>query len=294
MPAGLILVAMMSGAMAGEDPWIAPSKTTNLFMAMTGTRFQEFVSTSDEPMSLDAPIVGIGGKLYLRRGLGNRMDVSLDVPVSANRAPDTDGAGMYESTTGVGNVQLDVRKQWLSSSENGFSSRIAARSGRLHQSSRGRLTNLGEGSTDLGAGLGIGGMSPLGPTFITLDAGGTYWYRFPLSTSSDGSVPADEITWSANAVLTPISAMGVGIATSGLHRLGGQNLGETDVDDPDDRWAALKVQQIKVGGRVALYASDNRPSFSIAFMRAVWAQNNPVDSTLLELGVGWDLGRRSS
>jgi len=294
MPAGLILITMVSGALAGEDPWVAPASTTNLFVALTGSRYQEFVGSSDQSMSLDSPVLGLGGKLYLRHGLGKRMDITVDVPVASNRAPDTDGTGMFEPTTGVGDVQLDVRRQWLSASENGLATRLAVRSGLLHHDTRGRLTNLGEGTTDMGAGVGFGSMAPVGPTFVTLDAGGTYWYRFPLESSGDGPIPASEVTWSTNAVLTPSSLMGLGVTASGLHRLGGQELGAQDVADPDDRWAALQAQQVKVGGRVALYATEKRPSISIAVLRAVWARNNPTDSTLVEVGVGWDLGRGPS
>ena len=92
-------------------------------------------------------------------------------------------------------------------------------------------------------------------------------------------------------MLTPQGAFGVGLSAGGIHRLGGQALGAVSVDDPADQWAALQAQQIKVGARVMLYSTDRRPALSLAVLRAVWAQNNPVDTTRIELGVGWDLRR---
>jgi hypothetical protein len=122
-----------------------------------------------------------------------------------------------------------------------------------------------------------------------VDLGATYWLRAPLQPDDD--IPADEVSWAANALVSPSSSLGIGATVSGQHRLGGQTLGAVTVDDPDDQWAALQAQQIKVGGRIMLYSTAHRPALSLAVLRAVWARNNPIDTTLVELGVGWDLRR---
>ena len=278
-------------AIAGDDPWIAPQHTTNVYVATLGERFEDFVGASGDTMSIDAPIVSLGGKVYIRHGLGRQMDVSLDVPVARTWSPGSQQTGLYSTTLGVGLMQAELRRQWLGGDVPvGVSSRLAVRSGVLHRGSRGRLTNLGEGSTDVGIGVGVGQISLLGGAFLTMDAGASYWYRFALES---GDVPGDEITWSGNVLLTATDKVGVGLATSGLHRLGGQNLGAVSVQDSDNQWAALNAQQIKAGGRLSIYSSSRRPSVSVYFLHSVWARNNPVDTALVEVGLGWDIRRGS-
>lgn len=285
-----MLAGWLSTAVAGDDPWIAPPQTTNVYVASVGERFANFVGTDLTPKAVQSPIYNVGGKVYVRHGLGSNMDFSIDAPFSRAWASGGTSSGLYQPTMGVGLLQAELRRRWLGQDAPlSASTRLAVRSGVLHQSPRGRLTNLGEGTTDVGVGVGVGRLSIAGRSFVTLDAGATYWYRSAL----EDDVPADEVTWSSNLTFSTSSKFGFGFASSGLHRLGGQDLGAVSVVDADNQWAALNAQQIKVGGRLSLYSSERFPSMSLSVLRAVWARNNPIDTTVVEIGMGWDIRRNN-
>lgn len=281
----VLLLLVAGAATAGDDPWIAPAKTTNFFVAVSGEQFKDFVATEGNTISGDHPIRSMGGKLYIRHGLGADSDLTLDIPLVSTWSAGPSQGELYARTTGLGLLQAELRHRWLDA----VSTRAVLRTGALHQSSRGRLTNLSEGTTDLGFGIGTGTVVPGTKRFYTLDLGASYWFRFPIQPGED--IPADEISWSSNVMVSPSSSMGIGATLSGQHRLDGQTLGAVTVANPDDQWAALQAQQIKVGGRLMLYSTERRPAFSLSVLRAVWSRNNPIDTTLVELGVGWDLGR---
>ena len=280
-----LLFLLMGSANAGDDPWIAPAKTTNFFVAVSGEQFQDFVADKGESKPGEYPIRTVGGKLYIRHSLGENSDLTLDLPFVTSWSSSPNPTGIYTQTTGIGLIQAELRHRWLEA----ISTRAVVRTGALHQSSRGRLTNLSEGTTDLGLGLGTGGVIPGNRQFYTIDLGGSYWFRFPIQAGDE--IPADEVSWTANILVSPNSNMGIGAAVSGHHRLGGQSLGAVVVNNPADQWAALEAQQIKVGGRMMLYSTDDHPALCLTVLRAVWSRNNPIDTTLVEFGVGWDLRR---
>ena len=283
MMTGLLL--LMGSADAGDDPWIAPTKTTNFFVAVSGEQFQDFVAEQGDLKPGDHPIRTAGGKLYIRHSLGKNSDLTLDLPVVTSWSSGPNPSGLYAQTTGVGLLQAELRRRWLET----ISTRAVVRTGALHQSTRGRLTNLSEGTTDLGFGIGTGGVFPGQKRFYTFDLGGSYWLRFPIQSGDE--IPADEVSWTTNMLVSPSSNMGIGAAASGHHRLGGQSLGAVAVSNPDNQWAALEAQQIKVGGRIMLYSTDDHPAICLSVLRAVWARNNPIDTTLVEFGIGWDMRR---
>jgi hypothetical protein len=280
-----LLVQLMGAAIAGDDPWIAPAKTTNFFVAVSGEQFKDFVAAEGNTIPGDDPIRSVGGKIYIRHGLGADSDLTLDIPLVSTWSSGPSLGEMYARTTGIGLLQAELRHRWLDA----VSTRAVLRTGALHQRSRGRLTNLSEGTTDLGFGIGTGAVFPGARHFYTVDLGASYWLRFPVQSGND--IPADEVSWSSNVLVSPTRSLGIGATVSGHHRLDGQNLGDITVSNPDDQWAALQAQQIKVGARLMLYSTEHRPAFSIAVLRAVWARNNPIDTTLVELGVGWDMRR---
>ena len=75
-----VMLLLMGFASAGDDPWIAPAKTTNFFIAFSGEQFQDFVSTQGNTIPGSGPIRTLGGKVYIRHGLGADSDLTLDLP----------------------------------------------------------------------------------------------------------------------------------------------------------------------------------------------------------------------
>ncbi len=91
--------------------------------------------------------------------------------------------------------------------------------------------------------------------------------------------------------LTP--HVGLGVSADGFWRLWGEELVMSQLAAyGDDRWAALAAAQVKVGGRIIIYPGERRPYLQFSGMRAVWARNNPLDTTLVEVAMGMDIGRR--
>ncbi len=114
-----------------------------------------------------------------------------------------------------------------------------------------------------------------------------YWYRFANRVDPDfGKVPADEVAGQTEVLLSVHPRVGIGPTASGFTRLGGIALdGTADYTDPD-LFSSLRATQVKVGGKLALYALDNGPTVSIAVLQTVYAENNPSDTLSLSLGVG--------
>jgi hypothetical protein len=87
--------------------------------------------------------------------------------------------------------------------------------------------------------------------------------------------------------------MGLGVSADGFHRLTGLALDFGEIAKyGDDRWAVLAASQLKLGGRIMLYAKGVMPYLQLGVQRVVWAKNNPTDATFVELVVGRDFGRR--
>jgi hypothetical protein len=170
-------------------------------------------------------------------------------------------------------------------------------SGALHRSVRGRITNLGDGVTSALGTLYAGSTGLLGRRFYTASGDLSYALRLPELDSDMGRLPGDELRFSSVFLLGLNSRVGLGASTDGQVRLWGEPLdfaGLAAYGNSDDslRWAVLDASQVKVGGRVVLYPTAQQPYLQLAGYRSVWARNNPIDTTLIEVAAGFDIGER--
>jgi len=293
----LTFIASVLSSFASEGPWTARAGTHNLYAGIYVEEFQCFESEgkSDPKCSsgipIPSPVRQVGLKVFYRYGLDSNWDVAFAAPFARSSVV----GGSQKTTTGIGLFESRVRRRLGSTGGVDWSTSFGLRSGQLHKESRNRLTNLGEGTTDLFSTISLGSTGLLGPRFFTTSMDITYYYRFPLQVSDKvGKIPADEVRASAIFDYATTSRFGVGVAVDGFHRLDGEVLNGQKLTESygDDRWAALQASQVKAGGRIMLYPYGAMPYIQLSVQRVVWAKNNPTDAMFVEVAMGTDIGGR--
>ena len=231
--------------------------------------------------------------MFYRYGLSPDWDVAVSLPVARVEMTEETNNPLEKPTMGLGLVESRVRRRLGSTGGVDWSASLGVRTGAFHHGTRDRLTNLGEGTTDLSGTISMGGAGLLGPRFFTTSVDATYYYRFPLTTHDElGKIPGDERRASAVFDYAMTSRFGLGVGLDAFHRLTGAEL-----EDPatlnqygKDRWAALQATQMKAGGRIMLYPQGSIPYIGLSVQRVVWAKNNPTDATFVEIAMGTDFG----
>lgn len=295
-----LLLLSVSPAQASEGPWTTSPGLHNIYLGLIGERFQCFEadgrssSACGSGLGTKVPVAQVGAKVFYRTGLNKKTDVAIGVPVGQSFTTEPTSSSQYDTTAGVGTIQGRIRRRIGSLGDVGFATGAGLKTGALHRSTRDRITNLGEGSTDLTGSLYMGSTGLSLRRFHTSSIDLSYTYRLAQTADSAvGRIPADEINATAVSLLAVSSKLGLGLSADAAWRLWGQQLTpEKLVVSGDDRWAALAAAQVKLGGRIVIYPGERAPYLQLSAMRTVWARNNPLDTTQLEIAMGIDLGRR--
>jgi hypothetical protein len=259
------------------------------------TTFTGGDSSTKRPLATGVTGAGLIG--VWTTGMANDVELELMLPFESVRVNDDDAAfcmvdrpkDFCTSTFGLGEVSANIK--WrvvneLYSSPVSVSVNGGLRSGEAYAGRRNRLTTLGDGQTDLGAGLAIGRTATLGRGWYTAVAEGRYWYRFPNATPDSGKIPADEVSWVTEAMLSVHPRFSFGPAIYGYHKLGGIDLEDIDFYSINS-WSSLQGEQIKVGAKFGLYSDGKGPTVSVTVLRAVTSKNNPADLTSVSFGLGF-------
>jgi len=283
-------------AFAGDGPWSVPAGASNVYVGTYHVRFRN-VDTAGGKVSLDEGVATNAVVGVLSLGLTDRIEVEAVASVARSRhlAPDSatctrEGRpdDFCSLSQGLGPAGLAVKGVLLDEAQ--LRPLSVSLTGRLRSSdwvseSRGRLTALGEGQTDVGAALGAGRTATLGERGwyrVSLDVG--YWNRFALERAP--KVPGDEVVSTFAALVSPTGVWGVGPNVDFLLRPGGSDLGqEVDLSSPNG-FASLRVGQLKVGGTAA-FIGERGVTVSVSGYGTAWAWNNPTDSFVVSAGVGW-------
>jgi hypothetical protein len=232
----------------------------------------------------------IGWNNSVAAGVSERMDLQLNIPIKyawvGDKAPDTE---TFLPTMGIGKVGIGSKV--LLAQEGGtlpitLSLFSGIRIGSYHAETRGRVTNLGEGTIDVGAGLLAGKIGLIGSAFYWSELSARYWHRFPYSFDKN-DYPGDELEFVFEFGRAISSFWGLSLESLGFHRLSGVDYPALEALpelDPDDQWIALKSSQIKVGVKTHLYLSDKTTVF-IQGLYSVYAKNNPTDELFLGVGI---------
>lgn len=293
-------------ARAGAGPWVLGTGSSNFFFGLESQRLTQ-LTIQTAPNTTDTVDVGeglssFGAKGIVTYGLLPRVEVELQVPwfrVQANREDDplceTLGLGACQASQGIGIVEARAKALLLdeiAGSPFSASLGISARYGLFTADTRQRITNLGEGTFDLGpiASIGRSGGLPVVDGYWSgwIDLG--WRYRFANTDDfpeANEPVPGSEFTGEAEFLISPgAGRVGLGPAVTALWRPQGLDWFELDLTDVD-RFSALRVYNVRVGGEVLVRGRENA-TLSIGVLRAVAVRNNPSDVLVFTIGLSFN------
>ncbi|GEM_PF-2348830 len=290
-PTLLAALCLSGQALATEGPWTTPAGQHATYTGVGIDHFRSF--TDGDGGTQDAPsgVTRFGAKQLWAAGLTDRFDVGVEVPYVFVVADDPAVRSQSAFATTSDFSEIRVRLRYLALTETwrrpAVALRGSGRSGFAHSDSRHRITNAGEGTTDLGVGLSAGKIGLVGPGFLTVSADVDFWYRIALDRVDGQKIPANEARAALMVQYAPHRRFGLSVVADGFHRFGGYDLGSLSGVDADHQWAALDAAQLKVGGKLMHFAHGRIPNLTLSAYRAVLARNNPNDTWLVELGVGF-------
>ena len=293
-----LMLAATGAALAGSGPWALEEGDQTLYLGTEAQRLSRLSvsdgSYADSVLDVDSGISTFGLKAIGTFGLLPGMEIEASLPWYTARMNRDDGPvcsalgkDICEPTSGVGVITLRA-KQVLVDEVAGppltMSLGLESRFGHLTTTTRNRLTNLGEGTFDVGPLLWLGRSAGL--------AGGGYWsafietgYRFRQSTArvQGTGVPAHEWHGQVDLQVAPKTKLSLGPTISWLVRPSGLDFEQADPTDPD--WlAALSVTKLSAGGTV-IARGEHNVTGSLSVLNNVWTTNNPTDVLSVNLGL---------
>jgi hypothetical protein len=303
----IALVLTSLDATAGTGPWTLPEGDLSVYAGAEYQRIGKLAVSGgswdpEAVVDVDEGIEKAGAQLIVGYGVRDRIDVQLQVPylyVTANR---TDGAlcttvGQRGCDTTDGLGVIGVRVKGLVIDELiGAPVSVAIggdlRIGQHTSDTRARITNLGEGTTDLGGFASVGRSGALGEGYWSsyLEVGGVY--RFPNTDAGGAPVPGSEMHADLEWLGGARPAWAIGPAITMLWRPEGVDFEQLDAADPD-RFAALNVLNVRAGGKL-IVRSSKRTSLALAVFGTAFAKNNPADQVIVTAGLSGQLATRGA
>jgi hypothetical protein len=296
-PLVLILVLAVPGlAHASEGPWTVGAGTASVYVGADAERITRLATSegsfADSVIDVDDGLSKTSVKAIVSYGLTSGTEIELSVPWSSNHMNRTDGplcaalGSGCTATQGVGTVDLRVKRVLVDELKGApftLSTGAEMRFGALAWQTRSRLTNIGEGTFDLGGSAWVGRSGGLGQGYWSASFGGDVRYRFPTTEISGDPVPGWETDGLLEVLFAPHPAVAFGPEVAWFVRPNGTDVETSDFADPD--WiAALRVTKLAVGASVHLRARQG-VTFSAGVFHNVWVVNNPVDALLVSGGV---------
>lgn len=232
----------------------------------------------------DLSVVQVLNYNQVSYGLEEGLDVTYVLPVSYVMVPGKQG-GALEPTLGLGQAGVSVQKNLWSFDQAVLIGSTGVFTGLLHAGTRDRLTNLGDGSTQVRLGLEASNVLTMGLGFVNASARGQYIAKVPSNFSFDPKYPADDVTYTVN-VGGGYRGYSMSIFVDGFQRLSGVSYAESNTVDPKERFTALQASQTKVGLSNAISLSSEW-SVSGYVAHSVMARNNPTDEWIGGVGFSY-------
>jgi hypothetical protein len=301
----MLIAFSLSAALAGSGPWTLPEGDVSIYAGAEYERIGRLANSkgsgSDEVLEVDEGLEKAGAQLILGYGVHRRVDVELRLPYSYNTANRTDGPlcgalGLRacDTTQGLGVVTTRVKvlaADELIGAPLSFSVGGELRLGQMTDKTRARVTNLGEGTTDVGGFATLGRSGGLGGGYWSayLELGGRY--RFPNTDAGGTPVPGPEATADLEWLGGLHPSWAIGPAVSMFWRPVGDDIETVDFTDPD-RFGALRVFNLRAGGKL-IVRSSKRTSLALAVFGTPYAVNNPTDQVIITAGLAGQLSTRA-
>ncbi len=292
-------------AMAGSGPWIQTTGDASIYVGTEAQRFGTFVleggnfkqRQGQEPtVDVDDGISDFYVKPIVTYGLTPRSEIEVALPFGIAQPNDPAGevCGAFgldgcDPTAGFTPLTTRAKLNWLDQTFGApLSSSIGLelRFGQYTAEHRDRLTNLGEGSFDVGltTAAGRAGSLPGGGYFYTY-AEGVARYRTALGKIDSHAAPGAEFQGHGDLALVPDGKFGFGPSLAAFSRPGGLDWAETDLSDID-RFTVLRVLSLQAGAKVSL-GVPGRTTATLSVLHTYYAENNPL-TTIYSFGLGFN------
>jgi hypothetical protein len=303
-PLAITLLGGPSIAVAGTGPWVVGSGQASLYTGVESQRLTKLAIQVDgerDVIDVGQGISSFGVKAIGSLGITDRVEVELGVPwwsVRANR-PDEDicaalGLSACDDVQTVGVITARTKALLLDEyfgAPVSLSLGAELRYGDFTADTRARITNVGEGTNDIGPTLAIGRIGSFGGnSFASAYVEAGWRYRFPTTRAYPDApkgelrAPQPETWFQVEAMAGPNAWFAIGPSLSYLTRAG-LDWGELDLSDPD-RLAALAITTVRVGGGVVV-RGDKNLALSASVLGTAFASNNPTDVLSVNLGVSF-------
>ena len=281
----LFLTTILSLALA-ESPNPLPKGSKGLYQGLGYGWFNSYDGASGTS-KLPGTVSVMESNTIMGTGISKTADLWVQLPIRYIQMGEGRPNGdVFDPTFGLGAVSLGSKIQLAKQNKKmplAVSVSPTLRVGTHNAETRGRLTNLGEGTIDLGAALLLGNSGKLNSGTYWIEGAGRYWFRMPQSFDR-ADPPADDIEYSFETGMKVHPKIGLALASFGMWRLGGEDY--TSLTGDPDLWASLDTSQIKVGGKFN-YHVNKRIAVYTGFFRSVYAENNPTDENFVSIGVGY-------
>jgi hypothetical protein len=296
-----LLISLLPSALAGAGPWVISSGDTSFYGGAEMQRFTKLALSSgsgaDDVVDVDDGLETVGVKAVASYGLRDRFEIEAMVPwyrVDANTKGPVCAAlslGACRTTQGIGVVSARLKGLVLDELVGrpvSLAVGTEARFGQHTAPDRERITNLSEGTNDLGGFVSVGRSGGLAQGFWSAwaEAGGRY--RFPNTELSVGAVPGAEVFGDVEVLAGAQRWWSLGPSATFLHRPTGYDvediLGSAALATDIDRWGALSITSLRIGGKLIVRSSE-RIDLVAGVLTTAWAVNNPSDVTTVSLGV---------
>ncbi|MFN7145900.1 MAG: hypothetical protein ACK4YP_19140 [Myxococcota bacterium] len=299
-----MLASLVAAAFAGTGPWTLPEADLSVYAGAEYQRIGRLATStgswSDDVLDVDEGIEKMGGQIILGYGVRDHVDIEIGVPyyvVTANRTdgPLCSAIGLRgcDTTTGLGVVTTRVKGLFIDElvgAPLSVAGGAELRLGQATDATRARVTNLGEGTADVGGFLTAGRSGGLGGGYWSSYAEIAGRYRFPNTDAGGTPVPGAELSADLEWLGGLHPAWAVGPAVNLLWRPTGIDIEDIDYTDPD-RFARLRVLNIRAGGKL-IVRSSQRTSIALAAFGTPYAMNNPADQVIVTAGISGQLTTR--
>lgn len=277
----MILIWALSKAMAGT----LPEGSHQIFSGVSYGTWSSFESKGTEKfLPQSAMVKQVLSQTQYTYGIKDGMDVSIVIPVSNVSTTGVSGT-MFEPTTGIGQVGVSSKWSLWNNDSIDLTSQFGLTTGALHADTRGRVTNIGDGSTQLHLGLTSAGFWNVSSGYVHVTARGGYIAKIPSTFDFNPKYPADDLTYGFS-IGGGYKGYNINLFVDGFYRLDGVDHPVSSDDIPAiEAFTALKASQMKVGINDSISFGDWTVSGYIA--TSVLAKNNPVDEMIGGLGVGY-------
>lgn len=282
---------LSQGISRAETPFSLPRGESSLWWSNEATRWDSLKGADGERVSLGTGVWRATSQLTITHGLLDAWELQGSLGYASSWAEDPSapgcsqlGASACDPSSALVPFELRAQNRLAAQrSEGGLGSLAwgsALKVGNASAKHRGKLTGIGEGTTDLGLYFTAGRQDEL--SSLRHRASSSLMARLRPGLGGDRAGSPIEIEAKARSELS-----GKHVALSGglhlLHRAGGVSLAEIDLGSAD-RFTDLSVSLLD--GELQLIARTSALSMALTAAGSLWVRDNPADRLYLGLGLG--------